>query len=446
MTLERDALIVENQSLKAQLSADSTTSSQPPSTDKPWKPLSERVKTGRPSGGQPGHIGKTLEMSAHPDTVIVLPVTGQCACGQAWDEVPVQDRLARQVHDLPETRLHVTEYLAEVKICPCCTVRQQAPFPASVPGQVQYGPHVHALSTLLNVVHFIPLARTAEIISTLYGSAPSDGTILLNLNVAAERLKDFEAQVKVALLAEPILYADETGSKVNGKLHWLHILTCTSYTLYGHHRSRGYDALVAMGVLPDYRGTLMHDAWRTYLSLPMDHALCNAHLLRELRGLHEFFQQEWAGELRSALQLVYHLKKSSTLTAIGVEAFKTHFDTLVAAGLETNPAMERRAGQRGRVKQSRARNVALRCQRYKREMLRFLDDDRMPFDNNLAEQEIRMMCGKRKISGGFRSELGGEVFCRIRSYVATLQKQGMNVWDGLVSIFADNVLLPIFLI
>ena len=445
MTAERDRLATENQDLKARLHADSTTSSLPPSTDKPWKPQSERVKTGRFSGAQPGHVGKTLEMSAQPDTVILLPVSGYCACGHSWEHVPVQDRLARQVHDLPETRLHVTEYQVEVKICPHCTQRQQASFPAAVPGQVQYGSRVHALTTFLNVVHFIPLARTAEIVSTLYGSAPSDGTILLNLNVAAERLKGFEAQVKTALLAEPVLYADETGSKVNGKLQWLHILTCASYTLYGHHCSRGYDALVAIGVLPEYRGMLMHDAWRTYLALPMEHALCNAHLLRELRGLHEFFQQAWAGELRRALQLVYHERKTKTLTADGTLAFKARFDVLVAAGLETNPAKERTAGQRGRVKQSRARNVALRCQRYKREMLRFLDDDRMPFDNNLAEQGIRMMCGKRKASGGFRSELGGEVFCRIRSYVATLHKQGMSVWSGLVSVFADNVLLPVFL-
>ena len=167
--------------------------------------------------------------------------------------------------------------------------------------------------------------------ATLYGSAPSDGTILLNLNVAAERLKGFEAQVKTALLAEPVLYADETGSKVNGKLQWLHILTCASYTLYRHHRSRGYDALAAMGVLPDYRGTLMHDAWRTYLALPMDHALCNAHLLRELRGLHEFFGQDWAVELRNALQLVYHERKTRMLTAAGTLAFKERFDALVRA-------------------------------------------------------------------------------------------------------------------
>ena len=176
MTAERDTLVAEVQDLKAQLGANSTTSNTPPSLDKPWKPQSERIKTGRPSGGQPGHIGKTLEMSAQPDTVVILQVTGHCECGHSWEHVPVQDRLARQVHDLPETRLHVTEYQAEVKICPCCTIRQQAPFPAAVPGQVQYGPHVHALSTLLNVVHFIPLARTAEIIGTLYGSAPSDGT------------------------------------------------------------------------------------------------------------------------------------------------------------------------------------------------------------------------------------------------------------------------------
>ncbi|GGR38409.1 IS66 family transposase [Deinococcus ruber] len=445
MTAERDRLLVENQALKAQVGADSSTSSLPPSTDKPWKPQSERVNTGRLSGAQRGHIGKTLEMSASPDTVIVLLVSGHCACGHAWDGVPVQDLMARQVHDLPETRLHVTEYQAEVKICPHCSQRHQASFPTEVPGQVQYGPRMHALTTYLNVVHFIPLARTKEIVATLYGSAPSEGTIQLNLNLAAERLKDFEAQVKVAMLAEPVLYADETGSKVNGKLQWLHILTCASYTLYGHHRSRGYDALVSMGVLPEYRGLLMHDAWHTYLSLPMDHALCNAHLLRELRGLHEFFQQAWAGELRGALQLVYHQRKTKTLTADGIAAFKAHFDTLITAALVSNAAQEGLAGQRGRVKQSRARNVALRCQRYKREMLRFLDDDRMPFDNNLAEQGIRMMCGKRKVSGGFRSEKGGDVFCRIRSYVATLHKQGIDVWNGLVSIFTGNVLLPVFL-
>jgi transposase len=182
----------------------------------------------------------------------------------------------------------------------------------------------------------------------------------------------------------------------------------------------------------DYRGTLMHDAWRTYLSLPMDHALCNAHLLRELRGLHEYFQQEWAKELRSALQLVYHQRKTQTLTADGIAAFNERFDTLVTAGLVSNPAKERLAGQRGQVKQSRARNVALRCQRYKREMLRFLDDDQMPFDNNLAEQGIRMMCGKRKISGGFRSELGARCFavsgvtwrrCRSRAWMVTAQHE-----------------------
>ncbi len=444
MRAERDRLMAEVQDLKAQVQADSTTSSAPPSTDKPWKPQSERVKTNRPSGGQTGHVGKTLEMSPQPDDVIVLPVTGHCTCGQAWDEVPVQDQLARQVHDLPETRLHVTEYRADVKICPCCTARQQAAFPTTVPGQVQYGPRVHALTTVLNTVHFIPLARTAELINTLYGTAPCEGTIVLNLNLAAERLEVFEAQLKDALRAEPVLYADETGSKVNGKLHWLHIVTCAPYTLYGHHQSRGHEALVAMGVLPDYRGVLMHDAWRTYLALPMDHALCNAHLLRELRGLSEYFQQRWAGELREALQLVYHQRKTKTLTAEGIAAFKIRFDALVTAGLVSNPAMERVEGQRGRVKQSRARNVALRCQRYRREMLRFLDDEGLPFDNNLAEQGIRMMCVKRKVSGGFRSETGGEVFCRIRSYVATVQQQGLSVWDGLVSIFAGDVLMPSF--
>jgi len=437
-------VVAELQETKARLGLDSTTSHQPPSQDKPWIPKSERQKTGRSSGAQPGHRGTTLKMVECPDEVVTLPVTGHCGCGQTWDTVAVSDELARQVLDLPEIRLQAVEYRAQVKVCPTCHHREQAAFPAHVPGQVQYGPRIHGLAVYLNAVHFVPLKRTSNILDAICGARLSDGTIALSLQVAAQRLTAFETELKAALLNQPVLHADETGSKVNGKLAWMHVVSCQQLTLYGHHEQRGYAALKAMDVLPRFKGTVVHDAWITYFQLPAQHALCNAHLLREWRHLAEGHGQTWAGELRSAMQLVYHEHKAGILALEGTAVFLNRFDTLVQAGLDTNPAEEPVPGQRGRVKQSRGRNLALRCQQHRDKVLRFLHDERVPFDNNQAERDIRMACVKRKVSGGFRSAEGGMNFCRIRSYTSTLHKQGLNIWDGLVSIFRNDVLMPNF--
>ncbi|WP_291429815.1 transposase, partial [Deinococcus sp.] len=218
-------VLAELRTIKAQLARNSTTSSQPPSQDKPWVPKSERQKTARSSGAQPGHPGKTLKMSTHPDEIVTLPLTGTCPCGHVWDDVTPQTTVARQVHDLPELRLHVKEYRAHVKVCPTCRHRQQAPFPRDVAGQVQYGPRVHGLAVYLNAAHFVPMERTSEILDALCGARPSDGTIALNLNLAAARLEDFETQLKAALRQQPVLHADETGSKVNGRLQWMHVVS-----------------------------------------------------------------------------------------------------------------------------------------------------------------------------------------------------------------------------
>ena len=251
-------------------------------------------------------------------------------------------------------------------------------------------------------------------------------------------------ELKTALQQEKVLYADETGSKVSGKLHWIHVVSSKMLTLYGHHHHRGLEAVQDMGVLPDFKGILMHDAWGTYFKLPAQHALCNAHLLRELKGLALDEQQNWAGQLRTALQSIYHQRKGSVLSEQEKQAFKARFDVLVDQGLEVNPANEPEAGKQGRAKQSAGRNLALRLQKHQRAVLRFLEDPEVPFDNNQAERDIRMVCVKRKVSGGFRSEGGGEVFCRIRSYLSTLRKQGLNPLSGLISIFQGRLLLPQF--
>ncbi|WP_345386121.1 IS66 family transposase, partial [Deinococcus aquaticus] len=346
--------------------------------------------------------------------------------------------------DLPAWQLQVTEYRADVKICPGCHHRQRAPFPTHVTAQVQYGPRVHALTVYLNVAHFVPLERTSEILQALCGARPSDGTIALNLNLAADRLQDFEAHLRTALTQQSVLHADETGSPVNGKLQWMHVVSCAQLTFYGQHARRGLAALEYMKILPNYTGILVHDAWSSYFKLPAQHALCGAHLLRELRGLAEHHGQVWAGALRDSLRTAYHDLKAGTLSPEGRTAFERRFDELLEEGLLANPAAPPVPGRRGPTKQSHGRNLALRCQQHRRAVLLFLHDRRVPFDNNQAERDVRSWCVKRKVSGGFRSEEGGRNFARIRSYISTLQKQGLSVWEGLVSVFTGDVLMPNF--
>lgn len=428
--------------LTALLNGNSTTSHQPPSKDPPWAPKSERQKSGRSPGGQKGHPGRTLKFSDEPDFTVPLSLTGQCGCGQVWEEVAVSGTIARQVHDLPELRLLVTEYQAEVKICPQCSYRGQAPFPEDVPGVVQYGPGVHALTTYLHVGHFISLERVCEIMEALFGASISDGTIVLNLNLAAERLVPFEKELKTALQVQPVLHADETGSKVNGERAWFHVVCSAQLALYTHSPYRGIEGLKVANILPTYTGVLVHDAWSTYMGLPSEHALCNAHLLRDLRKMHEHHGQSWAGELRTALQGVYHALKQRTLTLEGKVEFYRQFDELVLAGLEANPALEPVPKKRGQTKQLPGRNLAVRCQQHRDSVLRFLEHEHVPFDNNMAERDLRMLCVKRKVSGGFRSEAGGAVFCRIRSFIATYRKQGLDVWQGLLATSQNSLLIP----
>jgi transposase len=384
-------------------------------------------------------------MSNRPDVTLILPLRGNCSCGECLDSITAIEYVKRQIHDLPEVKLVVTEYQAETKICPSCKKTNQACFPIEAAAQVQYGSRVHGLATYLNVAHFIPFERTSQIIGVLCGASLSDGTIDSSLKAASEKLLSFEANLKAGLQLQAVLHADETGCKVAGKLHWIHVLSCEMMTFYAHHQKRGYVALEFMGVLPNYKGTVMHDAWSTYFQLSAIHALCNAHLLRELRALAEHYQQVWASELRVALQGVYHAWKTNSLTELSKMVFIKHFDDLLDMGLVSNPIQPRGLGKRGRIAQSKGRNLALRCKQHKEAVLRFLFDTRVPFDNNLAERDIRMVCVKRKVSGGFRSVEGATAFCRIRSYISTLNKQGMNVWDGLVSVFRGAVIMPNFI-
>ena len=216
------------------------------------------------------------------------------------------------------------------------------------------------------------------------------------------------------------------GRKVNGKLQWMHVVNCAQLTLYGHHPKRGFAALEAVNVLQKVKGAPVHDAWSAYFRLPALHALCGAHLLHELHGLTEHHGQVWAGDLRDALLLVYHQRKEGRLTLEITGTFEERFGALLQAGLDVNPPVALVPRRRGRTKQSPGRNLVLRCTQHRKAVLRFLHDEGVPFDNNQAERDIRPWCVKRKVSGGFRSIEGSQNFARIRSYISTLRKQGLN--------------------
>jgi transposase len=253
-----------------------------------------------------------------------------------------------------------------------------------------------------------------------------------------------EAKVKEGLTRAEVIHVDETGLYEQGKRCWLHVSSTPRLTFYAAHRKRGKEALEAIGILPDYQGTAVHDAWASYASYPCRHSLCNAHLLRELNYLQERHQQSWAASLAGVLRemKVARAEGEGRLSEARLRALGQRYDALVAEGYDANPPpAEPAVKKRGRRKQSRARNLLDRLQQKRHEVLAFLYDPKVPFDNNLAERDIRMMKVQQKISGCFRAE-GATYFCRIRGYISTLRKQRMNVLEGMESVFRGSPLMP----
>ncbi len=457
---ELTALREELQALRAYVGMNSQTSHQPPSKDSPFglgkpEPKTEREKSNRSSGGQKGHVGKTLEFSQTPNKITTLPVTGKCECGQCWDEVPITSMVARQVHDLPEISVQVNEYRAEVKTCPICSKREQAAFPEGMDGYVQYGPNIMGMVTYFHIEHHVPLFRTHQILGDVYGVWLSEGTICKALNTASEKLVslEFDQKLSAGLQACTVLHADETGAKLGGKLSWIHVVSSKLLTHFAFDQKRGFEAIIRMSILPDYTGILVHDFWQAYFKLEKaQHAVCWAHLLRELRGLDEKYNQNWAAEMHADVKSLYHKLKEGCLTLSERAEFIAGFQSRLEAVLAIHPERPPRPKgtyQRGnhRVKQHPARTFALRLLTHKEACLRFLMEDvedAAPFDNNQAERDIRRFCIRRKISGGFRAEESANIVCRLMSYTSCVRKQKSSVWNGIRSLFSGIPLIPSF--
>jgi transposase len=420
---------------------DSSNSSKPPSSDtgKPQRTHSLRTKSGKKPGGQRGHSGETLCFTATPNAVVVH-TAGQCnCCGKSLSGSAVADYERRQVFDIPSIEMQVTEHRSEIKSCPFCHTLSRGVFPEAVSRPVQYGINVQQLAVYFTQYQLLPYGRTAEIFKDLFGHALSSSFLVNNNHRCASNLQPFIKDLKTVLLSQPVLHADETGFHFEGRRNWLHTISTDKHSFYAPHIRRGTAAMHDMSVLPEYKGVLVHDFWKSYNEFECSHALCNVHHLRDLTFCHEIEKSSWAGHAKQML-LNLHAKvmiaKDAGATSLSrgqLHYWRKKYDDLMNEGLSMHPVPKKQKGKRGVTKKSKTQNLIERFVDYKEQILAFAKNFLIPFGNNIAEQAIRMMKVKQKISGCFRSEQGAKDFADIRSYISTMKKQGQPIMQALAA-------------
>ena len=449
---ERDRLIAglstRIDELEARLGKNSQNSSKPPSSDGLAKPppRSLRGKSGRRPGKQPGDPGFRLQARPDPDEIRVH-APGVCrSCGADLSGAPVIGEEHRQVFDLPRIELVTIEHRGQRRACRCGAVTTAA-FPAEASAPTCYGPGLAALGAYLLARQHLPVERAAECLADCFGAPVSTGWLASLLPTAAEKLDGFLTIARERLRAAEVAHFDETGGRVGATLRWIHVAATDSWTLYHLDERRGSTAMDAAGVLPGFTGVAVHDGHLPYRSYPVVHALCNAHHLRELAGIAELTGQDWPTRLADLLVEI-HLgveaakgTGASALPARRLAAFRRRYDTLVADGRRLNPPPAR-TGKRGRPRLGPAAALLARLQLHRDDVLRFAVDFRVPFDNNQAERDVRMVKLQQKISGGWRSKLGATAFLAVRSYLSTARKHRQTALTVLRELFCGRPWVP----
>ena len=444
------------QELQGRLCKDSRTSSKSPSSDGykkgKRKPRTEslRPKGQKPNGGQPGHEGHRLDFSEQVDHTEFHEVTRCPHCQHLLREVEVEGYEERQVFDIPAIRIEVTAHRAEIKGCPGCGQESQGAFPSGVTQSTQYGSGVKTWASYLTHQHFIPLERTTQLFADLLGHRISEAMVLKAATALDRCVSPSTEAIKEQLKSSEVVHLDESGLRVLEKLHWLHVTSTDQLTHYEVHGKRGQGAMDAIGILEDFPGRAVHDHWKSYFQYDCDHALGNAH--QELHYIEKQYQQPWASQmaklLRSIKKAVDQTKAiADRLPSSQLKDFERKYDEILAQGLTANPdlppmPLPGSPKKRGRRKRTPPLNLLIRLRDFKPQVLAFMVDFRVPFDNNQAERDVRMVKVQQKVSGCFRTLEGAQRFGRIRGYISTARKNAKNVFDAIRDAFDGNPFIP----
>ena len=429
---------------------NSGNSSKPPSSERLNKPApkSLRTKSGKSAGGQRGHKGSGMKIDREPDEVVEhrpkqcegCPHIGVCklrCCGTRYE-----------YEAIVETKLIAHKVLG-CRVCRLTGEAAQGKFPANITGAKQYGPGVAGLAVSLLTVGYMSVERVQKLLSSLRIPV-SSGTIQDMLTKAAKLVKAPVENIRQTVAQLPVAHYDETGWRVAGKLHWLHCACNEQWRYYSVQEKRGQEGITETGVLPKAKGVAVHDFWKPYQKYNnVDHAMCCAHLERELVYAYETGNQAWAKLLRELLQTMCHRRK--VLQSEGKEAFPEQelteylkrYDSLVDEGLKANPIPERAPGKRGRKAKGKFRCLLERFRDFKDDILRFASDWRVPYTNNTAERAIRCARVKEKVSGCFRTKSGADDFALVLSFISSAALHGVSSFDAIIAAFrgmADGVL------
>ncbi len=456
--LELAQIKQENKELRAEvkrlneiINKDSTNSSKPPSTDNGFKDKEKGKKTKSPNkkrGGQTGSIGTNLKKVSNPDHIEILEINSCQNCNHSLVDVNSKLTGTKQEFDIPKIKIEVKEYQQHSKICPCCNSINKPKFPAHLKSYVQYGDNIKIFIAYLNTYQMLPYDRISELIEDFTTHKLSNGTIYNILNSFYDKLEPFENDIKKLLLKSNVLHLDETGNRVKNKLHWTHTISTSIATYYMIHQKRGKEAMDEMAILPIFEGIAVHDHWKPYNKYNCTHSFCNAHHLRELNGVTQNEDVRWASDMHSLLtnmnNYIYKLKDNNKLNPSKgkLQQFYQQYDNICQSALKfysppSNPSTSKR-----KPKQSKGKNLLDRLVTYKNETLRFFTNLEVPFTNNLAERDLRMIKVKEKISGCFASFKGAQIFNRIRGYISTLKKNNKSVLDELGNALRGEYYIP----
>jgi transposase len=438
--------------LEDQIAKNSRNSSKPPSSDgynKP-NPRSRREKGKRSRGGQKGHIGTTLKRVKRPDNIIDHAALNCDECGNTLQDAKTISCERRQVFDIPLLKINVTEHRSHKKCCGRCGFVTAGEFPQEAYQAVQYGARIKSLMVYMSQYQLLPYARLKEFFKDLLGHTMSEGT-LSNVNREAhKKLEKTEKRIMELLIKSSLLHADETGMRIDKQSHWLHVASTNKLTHYAVHEKRGSKAAEAIGLLPRFNGTLVHDHLKSYFKYGKGHSLCNAHHLRELTFIQERYQCKWAKEMEEFLLQTkkrvedHYYEAGIPLTDKELKRLYNKYKKIIINGRSECPRAERTNNhKKGRKKETDARNLLNRLREFGGATLAFMFNPQIPFDNNQAERDIRMTKVKQKISGCFRSEIGAMIFCRVRGYISTMKKNGIGILDALYNVFTNKrIYLP----